>query len=204
MRYIEEEGRTVEEALEKALEKAGIARSEARFEVVNEGLGDEPARVRLYQDAKELDLIEDLIKEFLGILTSRVDVEIEPRKKGYYVNIHTRGYDSALIGRGGKTLEALEYLINLMLRRKKPNLQVELDISHYRERRKEFLKNKALAVARRVKETGKEMRIDPLTPEERKLVRDTLRKDRSIRVYLVGRGGEATLVVAPAKRSRSS
>jgi len=90
------------------------------------------------------------------------------------------------------------------LRRKKSNLQVELDISHYRERRKEFLKNKALAVARRVKETGKEMRIDPLTPEERRLVRDTLRKDRSIRVYLVGRGGEATLVVAPAKRSRSS
>ncbi len=200
MRYIEEEGRTVEEALEKALEKAGIDRNEARFEVLNEGLGEKPARVRLYLDTEDMDLIENLIREFIGILGTRIDVEIEPRKKGYYVNIHTRGYDSALIGKGGKTLEALDYLINLMLRRKKPNIQVELDISRYRERRREFLRNKALAVARRVKETGKEMRIDPLTPEERKLVRETLKKDRSIKVYQVGRGEEATLVVAPVKR----
>lgn len=199
MRYIEEEGRTVEEALEKALQKAGIERSEARFEVVDEGLKGKPAKVRLYLEAEELDIIETTIREFLDTLGTRGEVEIIPRKKSYYVNIKTRGYDSALIGRGGKTLEALNYLMNLILKRKKSDLLIDLDVSHYKERHKEFIINKAKAIAKRVKETGREMRMDPLPPGERKLVRDALKKDKEIRTYTVERSGELILVIAPAK-----
>jgi len=199
MRYIEEEGKTVEEALEKALEKSGIERSEARFEVLSEGVGGRLARIRLYLEAEELDFIESTVKEFLDKLGTRGEVEIEPMKKKYYVNIHTRGYDSALIGRGGKTLEALDYLLNLMLKRKKPDINITLDVSRYKKRKREFLLNKAKAIARRVKETGREMRMDPLSPEERRLVRDALRKDKEIRTYTVDRSGELILIIAPSK-----
>jgi spoIIIJ-associated protein len=199
MRYIEEEGKTVEEALEKALERGGVDRSEARFEVLSEGVGGKPARIRLYLEAEDLDLIEGTIKEFLEKLGTRGEVEIEPQKKRYYVNIRTRGYDSALIGRGGKTLEALDYLLNLMLKRKKTDINISLDVSHYRLRKREFLINKAKAIAQRVKETGREMRMDPLSPEERRLVRDALKRDKEIRTYTVDRGGELILVIAPSK-----
>jgi len=204
MRYIEEEGRTVEEALEKALERVGIDRSEARFEVLSEGGGGKSAKIRLYIEAEELDIIESTVKDFLDKLGTRGEVEIEPQKKRYYVNIHTRGYDSALIGRGGKTLEALDYLINLMLKRKKTDISITLDVSRYRQRKREFLLNKAKAIARRVKETGREMRMDPLSPEERRLVRDALRKDKEVRTYTVDRGGELILVIAPSKSLKKS
>jgi len=103
MRYIEEEGKTVEEALEKALRKAGIERSEARFEIINEGFSGEPARIRLYLENEDFDIIEGVIKEFFDKLGVKVEVEIEPRKRRkYYVNIHTRGYDSVFIGKRGK------------------------------------------------------------------------------------------------------
>ncbi len=200
MRYIEEEGKTVEEALEKALRKAGIERSEARFEIINEGFSDEPARIRLYLDDEDFDIIEGVIKEFFDKIGVKVEVEIEPRKRRkYYVNIHTRGYDSVFIGKRGKNLNALDHLINLLVKRKKNGLIVDLDVSGYKKRHKEFLINKAKAIARRVKETGMEMRFDPLEPDERKLVRDILRRDKKIRVYQVGRGDNVVLVIAPRK-----
>ncbi len=200
MRYIEEEGKTVEEALEKALRKAGIERSEARFEIINEGLSGEPAKIRLYLDDEDFDIIEETIKEFFGKLGIKVEVEIEPkRRRKFYVNIHTRGYDSVFIGKGGKNLAALEHLINLLIKRKKKDLIVDLDVSGYKRRHKEFLINKAKAIAKRVKETGMEMRFDPLEPDERRLVRDVLRRDKKIRVYQVGRGDNVILVIAPRK-----
>ncbi len=202
MRYIEEEGRTIEEALEKALEKGGIDREEARFEVIDPGGDGKPARVRLYLDAEELELIEGIIQEFLEKLGTRGNVEIKPGPKGYYVNVRTRGYDSVLIGRDGKNLDAFEHLIKLMVQRKLHRIDLKLDVSSYRERKRKLLLNKALAVARRVKDTGKEMRIDPLTPEERRIVREELRKDKEIRVYTIRRGRNIYLIVAPAKKQR--
>jgi len=94
-------------------------------------------------------------------------------------------------------LNALDHLINLLVKRRNNGLIVDLDISGYKKRHKEFLINKARAIARRVKETGMEMRFDPLEPDERKLVRDILRRDKKIRVYQVGRGDNVVLVIAP-------
>ena len=205
MRYIEREGRTVEEALLKALGDAGIGRADARYEVLDEGLyGERPARVRLYLDAEEFDKIEEVVQEFLSKIGAKADVEtIIPRNNNtFYVNVSTRGWDAALIGKEGKTLEALDYLLNLILKKRLPGVKVQLDIAGYRERRKRFIVNKALAIARRVKETGKEMRMDPLTPEEQRLVREALRRDSAVRVRIIQHGSENILVIAPAQRRR--
>jgi spoIIIJ-associated protein len=199
MRYIEETGKTVEEALELALEKAGIDRKDARFEILSDGLGKGPAKIRLYTDLEEVEAIEDVLNTFLEKLGTKGGVEIEAKKKKYLVNIQTRGFDSILIGKNGKTLEAIEYIITRILRKRFPEIQLEMDVAGYRKRRREFLINKAKAIARRVKETGREMRMDPLNPKERNIVRDALRKDKDIRVYSVRRNGEIILVVAPAK-----
>lgn len=199
MRYIEETGKTVDEALENALEKAGIAHKGAKYEILSEGLGRGPAKIRLYTDLEEMDSIEEVLKTFLEKLGARAEIVIEAKRKKYYVNVKTRGFDSVLIGRNGKNLGAVEFLLHRMLRKKYPNIQVELDVADYKRRRREFLINKAKAVARRVKETGREMHMDPLPPRERNIVRDTLRKDKDVHVYTVGRGGEIILVIAPKR-----
>ncbi len=200
MRYIEETGSTVDEALERALEKAGIAPQEAQFEVLSDGSGKSPAKIRLYTDLEELDAIAEVLKNFIEKLGAKGEIEVEAKKKKYYARIKTKGFDSVLIGKNGKNLEAFEFLLNRMLRKRYPQIQVDLDVADYKKRRKEFLINKAKAVARRVKETGREMRMDPLTPRERNVVRDALRKDKSIHVYTINRKGEIILVVAPRKK----
>jgi len=198
MKFIEEEGNTVEEALEKALKKVGVAREEAKFEVVRDGGSGEAARIRLYIETEEIDFIEETTKKFLQKLGTQGSVEIHPLRKGYAVNITTRGFDSLLIGKGGRTLEALEHILGLIVKRKYPEITLDVDVSNYKKRRKEFLINKALAIAKRVKETGKEMRMDPLSPVERRIVREALKRDKAIRTYTVGRGDDLILVIAPA------
>lgn len=205
MRYIEREGRTVEEALLKALGDAGIDRTEAHYEVLDEGLyGERPARVRLYLDTGEFTQIEEVVREFLGKIGAPVEIEtIIPRENNtFYVDVNTRNWDAALIGKEGRTLEALEHVLNLILKKRMPGIKVELDIAGYRERRKRFIINKALAIARRVKETGKEMSMDPLTPEERRLVREALRGDSAVRVRVVQHGNQSILVISPAQRRK--
>ena len=200
MRYIEETGKTVDEALMIALEKAGIAHKDAKYEVLSDGLSKGPAKIRLYTDLEEIDYIAEVLKTFLEKLGAKAEIEIEAKKKKYFVDIRTRGFDSVLIGKNGKNLAAVEFLVNRILRKKYPSIQVDIDVSDYKKRRREFLINKAKAIARRVKETGREMRMDPLTPRERNIVRDALRRDKGVHVYTVGRSGEIILVVAPAKK----
>jgi spoIIIJ-associated protein len=200
MRYIEEEGRTPHEALEKALESSGILKSEARYQVVDEGGDGRPAKVRLYLDVEDFELIENTVREILKSMDVRADVEVTIEKSNYHVNVSAGRFDPVLIGRSGRTLDALAHIVGLIIKRKKPNLKVNFDVSEYNKKKRQFTINKALAVAQRVKDTGMEMSLDPLTPEERRVIRTVLRKDKEIRVLTIGSGKDQTLVIAPVQR----
>ena len=200
MRYIEEEGRTPQEALEKALESSGILRSEARYQVVDEGGDGAPVKVRLYLDVEDFELIENTVRDILKSMDVRADVEVNIEKSGYYVNVTAGRFDPVLIGRSGRTLDALAHIIGLIIKRKRPNLKVSFDVSSYNKKKRQFTINKALAVAQRVKDTGMEMSLDPLTPEERRVIRNVLRKDKEIRVLTIGSGKDQTLVIVPGHR----
>ena len=198
MRYLDKEAPTVEEALKAAIEEAGITMEEAWFEVLNDGLSGKPAKVRLYLDIEELKRLEDILQEILARMGSEL-LEMEVRSRGgqYYVNITTRGMDAALIGSRGRTLEALQYLVRLMLRKQGVELPITLDIAGYLERRRKFIANKAIAVARRVLETGQEMRIDQLGPGELRIAERAIRKVKGVRAQRVHRGDEEILLVVP-------
>jgi len=198
MRYLDKEAPTVEEALKAAIEEAGITMEEAWFEVLNDGLSEKPAKVRLYLDIEELKRLEQVLQEILARMGSEL-LEMEVRSMGgrYYVNITTRGMDAALIGSRGKTLEALQYLVRRILRKQGMDFPLTLDISGYLERRRKFIANKAIAVARRVLETGQEMRIDQLSPRELRIAERAIRKVKGVRAQRLHRGDEEILLVVP-------
>lgn len=203
MLYLEEKGQTVEEALEKALKRANISHAEAVYEVIRDGSTGGPAIIRLYTEIPELETIEKIVTEFFGKLVGKINVDIMPKRTKYYVNVHTQRFDSLLIGKAGKTLDAINHIINLIIRKKYPedkNVKVEIDISGYKERKRQFLINKTLAVAKRVKETGREMRMDPLSPKESRIVKNVLKKEKGVRYYTIDRGEEKVLVIAPERK----
>ncbi|MEO0140049.1 MAG: R3H domain-containing nucleic acid-binding protein [candidate division WOR-3 bacterium] len=204
MEYIDAEGATPDEALRKVLSKVGLEPHKVRYEVLVQGGGMTRAKVRVWIEPKEVQEAKRIIKELMKKIGARAKVDfLLIEKKHYRVNLRTRSWDRVLIGKGGETLRCLEHLINLMLRRNRIRMQVDLDISDYRERQKQFCLNKALAVAARVKETGQEMTLDTIPPDQRRYIREVLRLDPDVRVYTAGRGSETCLVIAPKKQGNS-
>ena len=144
--------------------------------------------------------VKEVIEEFFVKLGAKPKLQVEPLgKKRFRVNVLCGAYESVLIGKGGATLRELRYLINLILRRRKIRAEVDLDIADYLKRQRAFIMNKARAVAKIVRETGKEMSLDPLTPDLRRAVKEALRDEPGIRVYTAGRGREIYVIIAPRK-----
>ena len=82
------------------------------------------------------------------------------------------GDDSGLlIGRRGETLRALQFLLTLIASRTLgERVSIFLDVSGYQERRYETLANLAQRVAQRVAATGRSITLEPMPPNERRVV----------------------------------
>lgn len=150
---------------------------------------------RLDEVGEEIRTILTRIIEYSGV---RGKVELKCGEGSYYANIRTRFSDGLLIGRRGETLRALQYLVRAILRRHRPNPpKVMVDVGGYRLRRENFLRKKALAIARIVLETRREMALDPMTDRERGVVEEALTQVPDVRSYTIGTGARKNVIVAP-------
>ncbi len=86
-----------------------------------------------------------------------------------------------LIGKRGQTLDALQYLVSLVVNKKTEGyLRVKLDTENYRERRKETLETLAKNIAYKVKRTRKSVSLEPMNPYERRIIHSALQGDKYV------------------------
>ncbi len=200
------EGRTEEEALDRALKKLGATLDRVRVKTL-EGkkgrlcglFGGGMGRIEV---THQQDTEEKLDKVLTGLLR-RIDIpsQVEVRKDrgDYYVEVVTVESDGLLIGKHGETLHAIEHLMNRIIHKDQSEQgRVRIDVGGYRERRDDQLRSKAVSLARKVKESGKEMITDPLYSPDRRVVHLALTGDPQIRTYTVGDGLYKSVVVAPS------
>jgi predicted RNA-binding protein Jag len=74
-----------------------------------------------------------------------------------------------------------------------------VDAGGYRHQRTVALRSKAVAISRIVIETGREMSLEPLTPEELAEVQDELKAIPQVRYRVVGDGPRRDVVIAPSR-----
>ncbi len=94
-----------------------------------------------------------------------------------------------LIGRKGRTLEALQNMTNLLLERflGKPS-KIILDIENYRDRREKSLENLAQRMAEQVEKMGRSRMLDPMNPYERRIIHATLQDHEKVTTDSLGTG----------------
>jgi spoIIIJ-associated protein len=114
-------------------------------------------------------------------------------------------YEEELVGREGRTLDSLQYLLRKITSRRLPDrIMLSLDVGAYRERRAEELKTLALELAAQVREEGKTQAIPALNPSERRVVHMVLQDDHTIRSRSVGAGlFKKVLIYKPGKKNPS-
>jgi spoIIIJ-associated protein len=123
---------------------------------------------------REGDIAADYLEALLDIadLDGDIDIDVE----GSRAAVSIVGADlSRLVGAEGETLEALQELTRLAVHRETGvRSRLMLDIGGHRARRRSELSELGRSAAQKVRDTGETMRLDPMTPFERKVVHDAV------------------------------
>lgn len=109
-----------------------------------------------------------------------------------------------LIGRKGRTLGALQYVINRVISRGDTAENTErliVDVGGYVDRRRESLEDMARNLAAKAKDTGRNMRLKPMSPQERRIIHVTLQGDEEVRTYSLGESLYRSVVISPKNAS---
>ena len=106
-----------------------------------------------------------------------------------------------LIGKHGKTLNALQYLSQVFIHRvAKQKISVVINVGNYREKRQEILQRLAERTAEKVDRTGRPVFLEPMPAFERKQIHAALSKKDYVSTHSEGDEPYRYLVVEPAKK----
>lgn len=141
-----------------------------------------------------------LLEELIGKMGITAAVEFQRTDDDNALLDVTSEDGAILIGRKGRNLGALQYLVNRMVSRADTNESSErlvVDIEGYVGRRQSTLEDMARDFARRAKEAKRDMRLKPLSPQERRIIHVTLQGDTEIRTYSLGDSLYRSVVISP-------
>ena len=107
---------------------------------------------------------------------------------------------AVLIGRHGKTLDALQFLISAITFRKMGfRFPVVIDVESYKNRQRQKLESLARSTASKAVNQGRSMKMRPMTPYERRIIHVALRDDPRVDTASEGEGVGRHVVVVPVK-----
>lgn len=219
MEAIETSGKTVEEAVARALEQLGLTREQVEISVLKKGrsgilgLGGEDAVVRVGpvpppagSAAREpQDVAVEVVSQLLSMMKVSATVEVVPPAQGNesegQVTLNIRGDDlGILIGRRGQTLSSLQFLVRTMVsQRLKERYPLTLDVEGYKRHRYESVRGLAERMAQQVQATGRPVTLEPMPADERRLVHLALSEFRGVTTESLGEG-ESRRVTITAKQ----
>jgi spoIIIJ-associated protein len=215
MKVTEYEGRTPDDATKKAMAELGIRdMSKIKVEVIDVGKSgifgfgvSRPAKIRiLYNENKEN--VGDKVKTYLTEILSRMGIDggvrdIKESDSKVYVELESKVSSGLLIGKKGKTLEALQFLINLMINNNTGSeKKIILDIESYRDKREKTLKKMSRDIAQKVIRSGRPITLEPMNPFERRLVHLTLQNDKRVMTKSEGQGIYRKIKISPVNNKR--
>lgn len=123
---------------------------------------------------------------------------------GTIFNMHGENL-GILIGKHGATLDALQYLTNLVVN-KIPETgfaRIILDVEDYRARREETLIRLAGHLADKACRIGEEIHLEPMSRHERKIIHMALQDNRRVTTYSAGDNPRRYVVIVPKRRRYS-
>jgi spoIIIJ-associated protein len=158
---------------------------------------------RPQEDAEEIpgEVVEESEARITALLDAMgFDARVEVYDAGGFVAVDVATEDTALfIGQKGETIDALQYLVNASINRKRTSrVRVVLDAEGYRQRRVEALQGMAHRTARKALREARSIELPPMNPAERRVVHLFLRDNPSVMTESEGVGDSRRVRVFPA------
>jgi len=219
MESLEISAKTVEEAIQQALDQLGVSREEVEVTVLSEGrrgvlgLGVEEATVSVRplmaaSKNETAEIVKDIIEALLANLG--LDASAVPYTPSFVgeeaapLAFDIKGEDlGILIGRRGENLASLQYLVRLIVAHKvKSRVPVIVDVEGYKQRRYESLQAMAQRIADQVQTRNRAFTLNPMPAFERRIIHITLAEHPRVTTKSIGEGEDRRVVIEP-KRQRT-
>ncbi|EDS76901.1 protein jag [Clostridium botulinum C str. Eklund] len=209
MRSIRMSGKTVEDAVSKALKELNVTIDEVETNVIEEGskgifgiFKTKDAEVEVIVKEKA----EDMAKKFLRDVLDSMGVlaEIKIKEEDNVLKINLVGPNMGLIiGYRGETLDSLQYLVSLVVNKENNEKykKVTLDTENYRSKREETLKRLADKLAYKVRKTNRSVKLEPMNPYERRIIHSTLQNNSYVVTYSEGEEPHRRVVIDLKKKA---
>jgi len=194
MKTIEQEAKDVDTAVQLALEKLEVQEDKVDVEVIEEGqkglfgiLGSKNAKVKVTIKEDKGQKAFDFLSEILSLMNLEADAEVLEKESDYVLLNITGPNLGIVIGRRGKTLDALQYLVSLAINKNGNDYyRILLDAEGYRKRRKDTLQNLAMRLADKAKKKKTKVVLEPMPAHERRIIHISLKDDIQVETYSEG------------------
>ena len=219
------EGKTKEEAVRRACEELEVSEGQLEIEVLSYGstgifglVGAKKAQIRVsLREALEAKIDEEkpgirdeteevgeiakrILEDMLSFILDDATVTVAKCPHSIELKIEASN-PGILIGKHGRTLDALQYVVRKIVRKKKATrVGISFDVGGYRDRRKASLTQFALRLGEKVKLSGKPATISPMNAYDRRIVHIALKDDALVITQSKGSGLFRKLVVLPQKK----
>ena len=208
-----------------ALKELDVDRDEVEVEILSRGkagflgIGAELARVRVAplrgrppgtveaEEQRTEQTAASLANAALGRILESAGVDVTRTLRSSHDEeaggpvIDLAGDDSGLlIGRRGQTLQALQFLVTLIVRKQLgEDVRVILDVENYRQRRETSLRDMAAKVASRVAQTNRSITLEPMSPADRRIIHTSLSENPNVRTESAGEGENRKVTIMPRR-----
>jgi spoIIIJ-associated protein len=151
-------------------------------------------------DLQPHERAETFLVQLLLYLDPTYVVDVDVDDDGIHVDIHG-GEPGRLIGKGGRTLAALEFLTNAVVNKVEDEepVRVSVDVGGYKKRRDERLRQVAQRAAARARKTGMPVELEPMSAAERRIVHVELADDPTVESESAGEGRDRRVVIYPSE-----
>jgi len=191
------EGKTIEEAKEKALTELKVNEEELIIEVLEEksSLLKKVAKIEVTTINDVLNYTKEVITEILKLMNIDVKFEIRRREKTISIKLFSNN-NAILIGKNGRTIGALQTIIRQIISNEiNEKLSIVLDVENYKEKRVKNIEYLAKKTAREVAKTKVEAKMDSMNSYERRIVHSILSDDKYVYTESVGEEPNRCVVI---------
>lgn len=178
MKSIEAQGKTVDQAIEIGIYKLGVTRDQVAITILEEAGLFNKARVRIsLNESSEAETeIKTLAEKLIELMGLDLNVYVEEQEEQFVVDV--TGADAAVfIGKHGDNLEGFGYLLNTLANKSKigeNHKRIVVDSDGYKQKREETLKVLAVRTAGKVVNTGRSVKLEPMSAGERRIIHTAL------------------------------